>query len=122
MIQTRKATKILIVDDQPKVVRFVEIDLKLRGFQVTTATCGPDALEMVKSIKPDVLLLDIVMPEMDGIEVLRRLRQFSQVPVIAFSASHGSHDEALKVGANDFMAKPFRPDDLVQRIHALMKA
>ena len=120
MIIRREILRVLVVDDQPKVLRFIEIDLKLRGFDVVTATSGERALELVRSLKPDVMLLDVVMPEMDGLEVLRRLRQFSQLPVIAFSASHGSHDDALRVGANEFMAKPFRPDELVRRIEVLV--
>ena len=116
MTQREEHLKLLIVDDQPKVLRFIEIDLKLRGFEVATATSGEAALQLVKTLQPDVMLLDVVMPDMDGLEVLRRLRQFSQMPVIAFSASHGSHDDAIKVGANDFIAKPFRTEELVKKI------
>lgn len=110
----------LVVDDHPKVLRFIEIDLKLRGFEVFTATSGQEALEMVKSEKPDIMLLDVVMPEMDGFEVLKRLRGFAQLPVIVFSASPGNHDDAMRLGASDFMPKPFDPDEMVRRIGLLL--
>jgi DNA-binding response OmpR family regulator len=111
---------VLVVDDHPKVLRFMEIDLKLRGFEVVTATSGSEALEMVKSDEPDIMLLDIIMPEMDGFEVLKRLRDFTQLPVIAFSASPGNYHDAMRVGANDFVPKPFQPDEMATRIKALL--
>ncbi len=111
---------ILVVDDQPKILRFVEIDLKLRGFEVIATTSGEKALEFLKSAKPDIVLLDIIMPGIDGFEVIRRLRTFTQLPVIAFSASPGNQDEALRLGANDFMTKPFQPDEMVRRIKTLL--
>lgn len=121
MIKAAKRQRVLVVDDHPKVLKFVEIDLKLRGYEVVTATSGQEALELVRSVKPDIMLLDIVMPEMDGFEVLKNLRAFTRLPVIAFSASHGNCDDAVHLGADDFMTKPFRPDDLVRRIEALLK-
>lgn len=111
---------ILVVDDHPKVLRFVEIDLKLHGFEVITTTSGEEALELVKSAEPDLMLLDVIMPGIDGFEVLRRLRTFTQLPVIAFSAGVGNYTEALKLGASDFMLKPFHPDEMVGRIKALL--
>jgi len=111
---------VLAVDDHPKVLRFVEIDLRLRGFEVITTTSGSEALELVKSAKPDIVLLDIIMPGMDGFEVLSKLRDFTQLPVIAFSASPGNYHEAMRLGANDFMPKPFQPDEMVRRIKALL--
>ena len=111
---------ILVVDDHPKVLRFIEIDLKLHCFDVITTTSGEEALKIVKSAKPNIMLLDIIMPGMDGFEVLRQLRAFSQLPVIAFSASSGNREDALRLGADDFMTKPFHPDDMVRRIEALL--
>jgi two-component system KDP operon response regulator KdpE len=113
---------ILVVDDHPKVLRFVEIDLKLRGFKVITTTSGEEALELVKSAKPDIMLLDIIMPGIDGFAVLKELRTFTKLPVIAFSASPGNQDEARRLGANDFMNKPFDPDDMVRKIKALLSS
>jgi len=111
---------VLVVDDHPRVLRFVEIDLKLRGFEVITTTSGEEALNIVKSRKPDIMLLDIIMPGMDGFEVLKQLRDFSQMPVIAFSASHSSQDDAIRMGASDFVTKPFHPDEMVRRIGTLI--
>ncbi len=117
---TEKKQCVLVVDDHPRVLRFIEIDLKLRGFEVITTTSGGEALELIKSKKPDIMLLDIIMPEMDGFEVLKTLRAFSHLPVIAFSASHASQDDAIRLGANDFITKPFHPDEMARRIGALI--
>lgn len=118
--KVEKERCVLVVDDQPKVLRFIEIDLKLRGFKVITTISGQEALELVKSATPDIVLLDMIMPGMDGIEVLRRLRSFTHLPVIAFSASLGSYEDAIRLGANDFVAKPFQLDDMVGRIKTLI--
>jgi two-component system KDP operon response regulator KdpE len=111
---------VLVVDDHPKVLRFIAVDLKLRGFEVITTTSGSEALELAKSAKPDIMLLDIIMPEMDGFEVLKKLRDFTQLPVIAFSASPGNYHDAMRLGANDFMPKPFQSDEMVRKIKALL--
>jgi DNA-binding response OmpR family regulator len=121
MNKTENRQCVLVVDDQPKVLRFIEIDLKLRGFKVITTTSGEEALELVKSAKPDIVLLDIIMPGMDGFAVLKELQTFIKLPVIAFSTSPGNQDEALRLGANDFMHKPFDPDDMARRIKALLE-
>ncbi|MBI2328954.1 MAG: response regulator [Chloroflexi bacterium] len=120
MNKAEKKQCVLVVDDHPKVLRFIEIDLKLRGFTVITTTSGEEALELAKSAKPDIMLLDIIMPEVDGLEVLRKLRVFTQLPVIAFSASPGNYIDAMRFGANGFMTKPFRPEEMVRRIEALL--
>jgi two-component system KDP operon response regulator KdpE len=111
---------VLVVDDHPKVLRFIEIDLEIRGFEVITTTSGSQALELVESAKPDIMLLDIVMPGMDGFEVLKKLRNFTQLPVIAFSASPGNYHDAMRVGANDFVTKPFQPDEMASKIKSLL--
>ena len=120
MSAAEKKRRILVVDDHPKVLRFIEIDLKLHGFDVITASSGEQALELVKAKKPDIMLLDIIMPGMDGLEVLRQWRTFHQLPVIAFSASIFNQDEAIRLGANAFIAKPFKSDDLMQVIDSLL--
>ncbi|MHB8104945.1 MAG: response regulator [Dehalococcoidales bacterium] len=121
MAEAEKKKLVLVVDDHPRVLTFVEIDLKLRGFSVITTSSGEKALELVNSARPDIMLLDIVMPGMDGIEILKRLRVFTKLPVIAFSASPGNQDPAIQAGANDFMYKPFDPDDMARKIKTLLK-
>jgi two-component system KDP operon response regulator KdpE len=120
MSDMKKKERVLVVDDHPKVLRFVEIDLRLRGFEVVTTTSGEEALELVKSAEPDIMLLDIVMPELDGFDVLEKLRNFTNLPVIAFSASPGNHAKSMHMGANDFMPKPFDADELARRIRRLL--
>lgn len=107
---------ILLVDDESKVLRFMEIELKLFGYDVMTATRGRQALEMVRTATPDLMLLDIAMPEMNGFEVLHELRGFSRMPVIALSASISNGQPAIEAGANEFHTKPFKMRDLVTRI------
>jgi DNA-binding response OmpR family regulator len=120
MSESKKRRCVLVVDDHPKVLRFIEIDLKLRGFEVISTTSGQKAIELVQSAEPDIMLLDIIMPEMDGFQVLEELRTFTQLPVIAFSASPGNYDGAIRLGANDFMTKPFDPDEVARRIEAIL--
>jgi two-component system KDP operon response regulator KdpE len=121
MNETNEKQTVLVVDDHPKVLRFIEIDLRLRGFDVITTTSGQEALDLVNSAKPDIMLLDIIMPGIDGFEVLKELRIFSDLPVIAFSASPGNYDSAMQLGANDFMSKPFKADEMVSRIKKLLR-
>ncbi len=121
MAKTEKKKCVLVVDDHPGVLKFIEIDLKLRGFDVLCTTSGKEALEMVRSKKPDMVLLDMIMPGIDGFEMIRQLRTFTDLPVIAFSASPGNQDEAIQSGANDFMHKPFDPDDMARRIRAFLE-
>jgi DNA-binding response OmpR family regulator len=111
---------VLVVDDHPKVLKFIEIDLKVRGFEVITTTSGSQALDLVRSGRPDIMLLDIIMPEMNGLEVLDKLRHFTNMPVIAFSASPGNYHDAMRVGANDFVTKPFQPGEMASRIKSLL--
>ena len=121
MVKIEKKKSVLVVDDQPKVLKFIEIDLKLRGFHVVTTSSGEEAIELINSVKPDVVLLDMIMPGMDGFEVLKKIRVLGNLPVIAFSASPGNQDLAMAAGANEFMHKPFDPDNMAQRIDALIE-
>jgi two-component system KDP operon response regulator KdpE len=111
---------VLVVDDQPRIIKFIEIFLRLKGFNVISATSGLEALEMIRSETPDIMLLDIVMPDMDGFEVMRRLRDFSRMPVIAISASPGRRGDAEAMGANDFISKPFQTEEILVRINHLL--
>jgi len=117
MTQVSNKKRVLVVEDQPRVLVFIEIDLKLRGFDVFKSSSGQKALEMLEDVKPDIMLLDIVMPGMDGFEVLEKLRSYSNMPVIAFSASPANQDKAILMGANDFMHKPFDPDEMARKIN-----
>jgi two-component system KDP operon response regulator KdpE len=120
MNKAKKKHRVLVVDDHPKLLRFIEIDLKLRGFEVMTTTSGEDALGMVRSAKPDIMLLDVIMPGMNGFDVLKKLRNFTQLPVIAFSASPENKEGVLELGANDFIDKPFQHDEIARRITMLL--
>lgn len=115
-----EARLVLIVDDEPGVIKFMTIDLKLRGFSVVSAGCGEDGLALARSSGPNIVLLDIIMPRMDGFEVLRRLRDFSPVPVIAFSANVENRTKALESGAGAFFTKPFRMADVVETMNGLL--
>lgn len=115
--------RILVVDDEPRILRFVRLSLHALGFEVLMASGGEEALQMVASEKPDVMVLDVFMPDMDGFEVLQRLRSMEntnrrRTPVIVFSARSSIADRALRLGAADFIGKPFMPDELVGKIMA----
>lgn len=113
-------TQVLVVDDDEKILRFLRSSLRLAGYEVITATGGEEALHLVDSEKPHVLVLDILMSPVDGFEVLKRLRAGTKLPVIAISAHASSADKALSLGANIFLGKPFRPDELIKKIEALL--
>jgi DNA-binding response OmpR family regulator len=117
---TKSNKRILLVDDHPKLMNFIQLGLKFAGFEVITAESGQSALEAVRSNSLDVILLDIRMPDMDGFGVLQRLRKFSQIPVIAYSASPEYSTSALESGANAFLAKPFEMDQLIGLVNKLV--
>jgi DNA-binding response OmpR family regulator len=111
---------VLVVDDDERILRFLGLKLKVAGYEVITATNGHEGLKLAESASPDIMVLDLLMPGMDGFEVLRRLRSSSNLPVIVLAARADASEEALSLGASDFMAKPFNPDELVRRIQALL--
>lgn len=111
---------ILIVDDEPRIGKILSRRLALSGYRVLSITSGSEALESVRSQDPDIILLDIVMPDMDGFQVLQKLRSFSNLPVIAFSASTENGPKAIKLGANDFIAKPFDVEELEARLTGIL--
>jgi two-component system KDP operon response regulator KdpE len=116
-----KKLRVLIVDDEPQILTFLKIKLKSSGYEVITANNGQEALKQVKGEEPDLLVLDVVMPGMDGFETLKHVRAFSSVPVIILSAKEGNADKinGLKLGADDYLSKPFNPDELIARIEAV---
>jgi two-component system KDP operon response regulator KdpE len=114
---------ILVVDDEPRMVRFVRMNLELEGYQVAQAGTGMEALEKVRDDLPDLVLLDVMMPEMDGFETLARLREISTVPVIMLTVKGDEEDRirGLELGADDYVTKPFSPRELASRIRAVLR-
>ncbi len=118
-----KQFRVLIVDDEPRILKFLDLKLKTSGYEVLTANNGPEALAQVQAQEPDLLVLDVVMPGMDGFETLKQVRAMSSIPVIILSAREANTDKikGLKMGADDYLAKPFNPDELVARIEAVRR-
>jgi two-component system KDP operon response regulator KdpE len=114
---------ILVVDDEARMVRFVRMNLELEGFQVVEANDGVEALEKVRDALPDLVLLDVMMPGMDGFETLARLREISTVPVIMLTVKGEETDRirGLELGADDYVTKPFSPRELASRIRAVLR-
>ncbi len=114
---------ILLVDDEERILNFLSAKLRASGYEVVTARNGVEALEQVHAQDPDLMVLDVMMPKMDGIETLKQLRAFSTVPVIVLSAKGTDTDKikGLGLGADDYLAKPFNPDELVARIDAVRR-
>src|SRR5436189_1212287 len=114
---------ILIVDDEPRIRDFVRMNLELEHYRVLEATNGLEALEQLRANLPDLVVLDVMMPEMDGFETLRRIREVSTVPVIMLTVRQSEQDKirGLDLGADDYIAKPFSPRELLSRIRALLR-
>lgn len=115
--------KILAVDDEQRMVRFIQLNLEQDGFQVVTAYNGKEALEQVRTQLPDLVLLDIMMPDINGFEVLKKIREVNNVPVIMLTAKGEEDDriQGLELGADDYITKPFSPRELVSRIKAVLR-
>ena len=114
---------ILVVDDEKNIVQLARLYLNNEGFRVESAHDGKQALEKAKALKPDLIVLDLMMPEMDGLTVCRELRKTSNVPVIILTARGDDLDRiiGLEIGADDYMAKPFNPRELVARVKAVLR-
>lgn len=117
------AEKILIVEDEEKIARFIELELSHEGYETAKAFNGRDGLEMAESGRFDLILLDIMLPEISGLEVLRRIRRTSQVPVILLTARDAVMDKVsgLDMGADDYITKPFAIEELLARIRVSLK-
>jgi DNA-binding response OmpR family regulator len=118
------APTILVVDDEPNIVELVRLYLRSEGYQVEVAYDGREALEKASTLHPDLVVLDVMMPELDGYEVTRRLRQDGgKTPVIMLTAKGEDADkvEGLDLGADDYLAKPFNPRELVSRVRAVLR-
>jgi two-component system KDP operon response regulator KdpE len=116
-------TRILIVDDEPQIVRALTTSLKANGFEIETSADGLSALDKVATWEPDLVILDLGLPDIDGVEVIRRLRGWTQVPVIVLSARDGRTDkvDALDLGADDYVNKPFAIEELLARSRATLR-
>jgi len=117
------AGRILIVEDEPALLRALQINLRARGYEVTTSAAGQDALVEAARRPPDAVLLDLGLPDLDGIQVIRELRSWSAVPVIVLSGRAGSGDKigALDAGADDYVTKPFSMEELMARLRAALR-
>lgn len=113
-------TTVLIVEDDPQLLRALEINLRTHGYRPVTAVDGASALAAASAHQPDLVLLDLGLPDMDGVQVIAGLRGWSQVPIIVLSARHGPEDkvEALDAGADDYVTKPFGLEELLARLRA----
>ena len=114
---------ILVVDDEPRYVRWISVNLRASGYRRRTAADGQSALESTARERPDLVLLDIGLPVLDGLEVCRRIREFSTVPIIMLTARAAEADKVagLECGADDYLAKPFGPPELLARVRAALR-
>ncbi len=120
------ASRVLVVEDEPDIRDLLVFHLERDGFQVTKCKSGPEALRLVRATRPDLVLLDLMLPDMDGLEVCRRLRQdptTQSVPIVMLTARDDEVDRVLglELGADDYVVKPFSPRELVARIRAVLR-
>lgn len=117
------SAKILVVDDEPQVRRVMKATLTAEGYTITEASSGGEALEMFRAIPPDIILLDLNMPGMDGLEACRQIRESSDVPIIMLTVRNAERDkvQALDAGADDYVVKPFGMQELLARIRAALR-
>jgi two-component system, OmpR family, KDP operon response regulator KdpE len=115
--------KVLVVDDEPQILRALRINLRARGYDVEVAACGTEALRVAASQQPELVVLDLGLPDLDGIDVIHGLRGWTAVPIIVLSGRSGSSDKvaALDAGADDYVTKPFGVDELLARIRAVTR-
>jgi two-component system KDP operon response regulator KdpE len=116
-------TRVLVVDDEPQIRRALAINLRARGYEVDLAEDGRTALELAARSHPDVVVLDLGLPELDGVEVIRGLRGWSRVPIVVLSVRDAEGDKvaALDAGADDYVTKPFGMDELLARLRAALR-
>ena len=117
--------KVLIVDDDPVIQLLLRVNMEMEGFDVVTAADGEEGLRLANDTRPDIMLLDVMMPKLDGFEVLKQIRireETRELPVILLSAKATARDEhaGLTAGANEYMTKPFDPPDLIERVKKLL--
>ena len=114
---------VLVADDEPSVTRLVNVSLSQEGFRVVAAHSGESALAIDEELRPDIAILGLSMPDLDGIEVMRLMRDRRRIPVILLSTRGSTADKArgLDLGADDYLAKPFQPDELAARVRAILR-
>jgi len=119
----REPVRILVVDDDPSILKFVSANLTARGYAVTTASNGAQALDIIDREMPDLIILDIMMPRVDGLTLCQRVREFSSVPIIILSAREHEDQkvQALDLGADDYLTKPFGVRELLARVRAVLR-
>ncbi|GIF67539.1 DNA-binding response regulator [Asanoa ishikariensis] len=115
--------RVLVVDDDPQIVRTLQVNLRIRGYAVDSAADGAGALRAALRVRPDLVVLDLGLPDMDGLEVLRGLRAWSPVPVVVLTGRAGNAEKvvALDTGADDYLTKPFHVEELLARIRAVTR-
>lgn len=116
-------TRILAVDDEPLYQHLLRVNLEKEGYEVITANNGEDALDLVSTRHPDLVVMDIMMPKLDGITASERIRQFSNIPIIILTARGEEQDRVrgLNIGADDYMVKPFSATELIARVRAVLR-
>ncbi len=116
-------TKILVIEDEERMARFVRLNLEQDGFQVDEALTGREGLDKLRTFMPDLILLDIMLPDLDGFELLKMIREINTVPVIMLTAKGEEEDKVrgLELGADDYITKPFSPRELVSRVKAVLR-
>jgi two-component system KDP operon response regulator KdpE len=123
MASASRRRRILVVDDEPRMIHFIRLNLEHDGFEVVETTSGTKALDKLRDQLPDLILLDVMMPDLDGFETLRLIREISTVPVIMLTAKGEEDDRVrgLELGADDYVTKPFSPRELVSRVRAVLR-
>ncbi len=118
-----RSRRVLVVDDEPRMIHVIRLNLEHDGFEVVEATSGSEALEALRDRLPELILLDVMMPDMDGFETLQLIREISTVPVIMLTAKGEEDDRirGLELGADDYITKPFSPREMVSRVRAVIR-